>query len=88
MDQLKDRLGSAVIVLGAATGPEEVALVAGVTKDLTARVKAGDLINVVAGELGGRGGGRPDMAQAGGNDVERLEAVLQTVPGLVEKNLV
>jgi hypothetical protein len=59
-----------------------VALVAGVTKDLTDRVKAGDLMREFAGRLGGKGGGRPDMAQGGGSDVAALPAVLEAVPGL------
>ncbi len=87
MDQLKDRLGSAVIVLAAVTGPEELALIAGVTKDRMGQVKAGDLINAVAQQVGGRGGGRPDMAQAGGSDVSKLDEALGSVVAWVEERL-
>ncbi|OGA28899.1 MAG: alanine--tRNA ligase, partial [Betaproteobacteria bacterium RIFCSPLOWO2_02_FULL_65_24] len=67
LDRLKDKLKSAAIVLAASEGAK-VSLVAGVTSDLTTRVKAGELVNFVAQQVGGKGGGRPDMAQAGGND--------------------
>ena len=87
MDQLKDRLGSAVVVLAAVTGPEELALIAGVTKDRMGQVKAGDLINAVAQQVGGRGGGRPDMAQAGGSDVAKLDEALGSVVAWVEERL-
>ena len=87
LDQLKDKLGSAAIVLAAVDG-EKITLVAGVTKDQTGRVKAGELVNVVASRVGGKGGGRPDMAQAGGNQPEHLDAALQAVPGWVEQQLV
>ncbi|EGV51892.1 alanyl-tRNA synthetase [endosymbiont of Riftia pachyptila (vent Ph05)] len=83
MDQLKNKLGSAVILLAAING-DKVALVAGVTKDLTGRMKAGDLVKLVAEKIGGRGGGRPDMAQAGGNDPSALPQALALVPGWVE----
>jgi alanyl-tRNA synthetase len=78
LDQLKSKLGSAVVVL-AAESDGKVSLVAGVTKDLTGRMKAGDLIKAVAEKVGGRGGGRPDMAQAGGNDPAGLPAALELV---------
>jgi alanyl-tRNA synthetase len=78
MDKLKDRLKSAAIVLGAVDGGK-VALIAGVTADLTARVKAGELVNFVAQQVGGKGGGRPDMAQAGGTEPAKLAAALATV---------
>jgi alanyl-tRNA synthetase len=81
-DQLKDRLGSGVVVLGAVEG-EKVHLVAGVTKDLTATLKAGDLIRPVAELVGGRGGGRADFAQAGGNKPEAVDQALALVAGLV-----
>ncbi len=71
MDQLKNKLGSAIIVLGSATDGK-ASLIAGVTADLTAKVKAGELVNFVAGQVGGKGGGRPDMAQAGGTQPENL----------------
>ena len=66
VDQLKSRLGSAVIVLGSADADGKVTLIAGVTADATGKVKAGELVNFVAQQVGGRGGGRPDLAQAGG----------------------
>ena len=78
VDRLKDKLGSAIIVLGAAQG-DKVSLVAGVTQDNTARFKAGELINYVAQQVGGKGGGRADLAQAGGNDPRALAAALASV---------
>jgi alanyl-tRNA synthetase len=86
LDQCKNKLGSAVILLSAVDG-DKVALVAGVTKDLTERVKAGDLMREFAGRLGGKGGGRPDMAQGGGSDVAALQEVLQAVPAWVEQQV-
>jgi alanyl-tRNA synthetase len=85
-DQLKDRLGSGVVVLGAVED-DKVRLVAGVTKDLTETVKAGALIGPVAEHVGGRGGGRADFAQAGGNDPEKLDSALALVSGQVESAL-
>lgn len=75
IDQLKNKLGSAVVLLGGELDGK-VVLVAGVTKDLTAKVKAGDLIRFIAAEVGGKGGGRPDMAQGGGTDVAALDVAL------------
>ncbi|MEW5791942.1 MAG: alanine--tRNA ligase [Pseudomonadota bacterium] len=86
LDQLKDKLGSAAIVLAAVEG-EKVSLVAGVSKDLTDRIKAGELVNVVAAPLGGKGGGRADMAQAGGSHPDKLPEALAQVPGWVESRL-
>ena len=86
MDQLKNKLGSAVIVLGL-PADGKVNLIAGVTKDLIDRVKAGDLVNHVASQVGGKGGGRPDMAQAGGSEPENLAAALASVPGWLEENI-
>jgi alanyl-tRNA synthetase len=86
VDQLKNKLGSAVILLAAADG-DKIALTAGVTKDLTDRVRAGDLMKEFATRLGGKGGGRPDMAQGGGSDVQGLAAVLQAVPEWVQGQL-
>ncbi len=77
-DQLKDRLGSGVVVLGAVE-EDKVRLVASVTKDLTGSVKAGELIGPVAERVGGRGGGRPDFAQAGGTEPDELDAALGLV---------
>ncbi len=85
-DQLKDRLGSGVVVLGAVED-DKVRLVAGVTKDLTGTVKAGTLIGPVAEHVGGRGGGRADFAQAGGNDPEKLDSALALVSAQVEAAL-
>jgi alanyl-tRNA synthetase len=86
LDKLKDRLKSAAIVLGAVSDGK-VALIAGVTGDLTGKVKAGDLVNFVAQQVGGKGGGRPDMAQAGGTDPSKLPAALESVRGWVEQKL-
>ncbi len=86
MDQLKNKLGSAVVVLATETDGK-VSLVAGVTKDLTGRMKAGDLIKAVAEKVGGRGGGRPDMAQAGGTDPAGIPAALDLVDDWVRGNL-
>jgi alanyl-tRNA synthetase len=86
MDQLKDRLKSAAIVLGA-VNDGKVSLIAGVTSDLTARVKAGELVNFVAQQVGGKGGGRPDMAQAGGTDPGKLPGALQSVKSWVEERV-
>ncbi|NCA70262.1 MAG: alanine--tRNA ligase [Sphingobacteriia bacterium] len=86
LDQLKDRLGSGVIVL-AAEGAGKVSLIAGVTSDLTDRLKAGELIREVAERVGGKGGGRPDMAQAGGNDPAGLPAALALVEDWVRGRL-
>jgi len=87
VDQLKSQLGSAVIVLGAAGADGKVTLIAGVTADATARVKAGDIVNYVAQQVGGRGGGRPDLAQAGGTDAARLPEALQSVSSWVRERL-
>jgi alanyl-tRNA synthetase len=86
MDKLKDRLKSAAIVLGA-VNDGKVSLIAGVTSDLTASVKAGELVNFVAQQVGGKGGGRPDMAQAGGSEPANLPAALRSVRGWVEQRL-
>ena len=82
LDQLKGRLKSAAIVLGA-VNDGKVSLIAGVTSDLTARVKAGELVNFVAQQVGGKGGGKPDMAMAGGTDPSKLDAALASVRGWV-----
>jgi len=86
MDRLKDRLKSAAIVLGA-VADGKVSLVAGVTADLTSKLKAGELVNYVAQQVGGKGGGRPDMAQAGGSEPANLPAALRSVRGWVEQRL-
>ena len=86
MDQLKNKLGSAVVLLSSVEG-NDVTLVAGVSKDLTAKVKAGDLIKSIAPMVGGKGGGRPDMAQGGGNDPSALPAALESVYAWAESQL-
>ena len=86
LDQCKNKLGSGVILL-AAVEEGKIALVAGVTPDATDRVKAGDVIKHFAGLLGGKGGGRPDMAQGGGSDVAALPSVLATLPEWVSTQL-
>jgi alanyl-tRNA synthetase len=86
LDKLKDKLKSAAIVL-ASTGEGKVSLIAGVTADLTGKVKAGELVNFVAQQVGGKGGGRPDMAQAGGTNPSALPAALASVKGWVEAKL-
>jgi alanyl-tRNA synthetase len=86
MDKLRDKLKSAVLVL-ASTAGGKVTLIAGVTPDLTTKVKAGELVNMVAQQVGGKGGGRPDMAQAGGTDPAGLPAALASVRAWVEQRL-
>ena len=86
MDKLKDKLKSAAIVLAAVEGGK-VTLIAGVTADLTGKVKAGELVNHVAQQVGGKGGGRADMAQAGGTDPAKLPEALQSVKAWVEQRL-
>ena len=83
-DQLKDRLGTGIVVLGAVES-DKVHLVATISKDLTPRLKAGDLIKPVAELVGGRGGGRPDFAQAGGSRPDKVDDALALVPGIVAK---
>ena len=86
LDKLKDKLKSAAIVL-ASVNDGKVSLIAGVTADLTGKVKAGELVNMVAQQVGGKGGGRPDMAQAGGTDASALPAALASVAGWVGAKL-
>jgi len=83
VDQLRDKIGSGVVVLGSASNGN-VALIVGVTKDLTSRVQAGKVIGPVAQKVGGKGGGRPDLAEAGGKDAAALDAALDGVYGVVE----
>jgi alanyl-tRNA synthetase len=87
VDQLKDRLKSAVVVLASVESTAKVVLVAGVTEDQTARIKAGELAGAVAAQVGGRGGGRADFAQAGGSKPEALDAALESVPEFVRARL-
>jgi len=82
LDKLKDKLKSAAIVLATVEGGK-VQLAAGVTNDATARVKAGELVNFVAQQVGGKGGGKPDMAMAGGTDASKLASALASVQGWV-----
>jgi alanyl-tRNA synthetase len=86
MDKLKDRLKSAAIVLGA-VHDGKVSLIAGVTADLTGKLKAGELVNYVAQQVGGKGGGRPDMAQAGGTEPAKLPVALESVKSWVEQRV-
>ncbi|MDF0679111.1 MAG: DHHA1 domain-containing protein, partial [Nitrosomonas sp.] len=86
LDNFKNRLKSCVVVLGTIE-KDKVTLIAGVTDDLTVKLKAGDLINFVAQQVGGKGGGRADMAQAGGTLPEKLPQALASVPSWVEQNL-
>ena len=87
VDQLKDKFKSAVVVLASVEGPAKVVLVVGVTDDQTARIKAGELAGAVAAQVGGRGGGRADFAQAGGSKPEALDAALASVPDFVRARL-
>jgi alanyl-tRNA synthetase len=86
LDKLKDKLKSSAIVLATSEG-EKVSLIAGVTQDLISKVKAGELVNFVASQVGGKGGGRPDMAQAGGTDSKALPKALASVQGWVAERL-
>jgi len=86
MDKLKDKLKTAAIVLATVDG-DKVQLAAGVTADTTAKVKAGELVNFVAQQVGGKGGGKPDMAMAGGTDVSKLSAALASVTGWVQSKV-
>jgi alanyl-tRNA synthetase len=86
VDQLRDKIGSGVVVLGSATNGN-VALIVGVTKDLTSRIQAGKVIGPVAQKVGGKGGGRPDLAEAGGKDPSSLDAALGEAYGVVEEIL-
>jgi alanyl-tRNA synthetase len=86
VDQLRDKLGSGVVVLGSTTNGS-VSLIVGVTKDLTSRIQAGKVIGPVAQKVGGKGGGRPDLAEAGGKDPGELDAALGEVYGVVESLL-
>lgn len=86
IDQMKNKLGSGVVVLATVSG-DKIALAAGVTKELTGQVKAGDLVRELTAKIGGKGGGRPDFAQGGGTDTAALPAALEAVAGLVETAL-
>lgn len=86
VDQLRDKVGSGVVVLGSATDGN-VSLIVGVTKDLTSRIQAGKVIAPVAQKVGGKGGGRPDLAEAGGKDASALDAALGESYTVVEQLL-
>jgi alanyl-tRNA synthetase len=86
MDKLKDKLKTAVIVLAAVDGAK-VQLAAGVTADMTGKLKAGELVNFVARQVGGKGGGKPDMAMAGGSDAAGVPAALKSVQGWVAQRV-
>jgi alanyl-tRNA synthetase len=86
MDKLKDKLKSAAIVLAAVDG-DKVQLAAGVTADVMKTMKAGDLVNFVAQQVGGKGGGKPDMAMAGGTQAAQLPQALKSVPDWVSTQM-
>ena len=86
MDKLKDKLKTAAIVLAAVDG-DKVQIAAGVTADSVGRIKAGELVNFVAQQVGGKGGGKPDMAMAGGTDAAQLPAALASVVGWVTQKV-
>jgi alanyl-tRNA synthetase len=87
VDQLKDKLKSAIIVLASVDATNKITLVAGVTADQISKIKAGELVGNVAGQVGGKGGGRPDFAQAGGNNPAALPAALESVEQFVRSKL-
>ena len=86
LDRTRSRIGRGLVVLGSVDG-EKVSLVAGVSRDLTDRLQAGPLVNFVAAQVGGKGGGRPDMAQAGGNDPSKLDPALDSVAAWVRERI-
>jgi alanyl-tRNA synthetase len=86
IDRVKDKLQNAVVVMGSVENGK-VRLAAGVTKNNTGKIRAGDLVNFVAGQVGGKGGGRPDFAQAGGSNPDALDAALASVPAWVSEHL-
>lgn len=87
VDDMKNTLGSGIIVLATTDNLDKISIIVGVTKDLTASIKAGELVNVIAEQIGGKGGGRADMAQAGGNDVSALPKALSLVKDWVAEKL-
>ncbi|HUB53318.1 MAG TPA: DHHA1 domain-containing protein, partial [Terracidiphilus sp.] len=82
-DNLKQKLGEGVVILASAQPEGKVAIIAGVTPGLVKRVQAGKLVGAVAKLVGGSGGGRPDMAEAGGKDQSKIDAALKAAPGIV-----
>jgi alanyl-tRNA synthetase len=90
VDNLRNKLGSGVVVLGTVLeveGEKSVALIVGVTKDLTGRIQAGKIVGLIAQKVGGKGGGRPDLAEAGGKDVSQLDAALGSATEVVQSLL-
>jgi alanyl-tRNA synthetase len=87
VDQLKNKLASAIVVLGSVDAGGKVLLIAGVTPDITGTVKAGELVNFVAQQVGGKGGGRPDLAQAGGTEPDKLDAALDSVQAWLRERM-
>jgi alanyl-tRNA synthetase len=88
VDQMRDKLGSGVVVLGSASASDgNVSLIVGVTKDLTGRIQAGKVIGPIAQKVGGKGGGRPDLAEAGGKDAAALDSALGEAYSVVESLL-
>ncbi len=87
LDDLKNRIGSGIVVLGTAVSEDRVSLIAGITSDLTGKVKAGELINMVASYVGGKGGGRPDLARAGGTNPANLSKAIDSVSPWLEERL-
>ena len=83
VDNLRNQLGSGVVVLGSAQEEGKVALIVGVTKDLTGRVQAGKIVGELAKKVGGSGGGRPDMAEAGGKDASQLDSAMASAADVV-----
>jgi alanyl-tRNA synthetase len=83
VDNLRNKLGSGIVVLGSADAEGKVALIVGVTKDLTSRIQAGKVVGQIAKLVGGSGGGRPDMAEAGGKDASQLDAALSSAAEVV-----
>jgi alanyl-tRNA synthetase len=83
VDELRGKLGSGVVVLGAATAEGKATLIVGVTKDLTTRLQAGKIVGLLAVKVGGKGGGRPDLAEAGGSDISALDSALASAPEVI-----
>ena len=86
LDKVKNKIGQGAVVLASING-KRIDLVAGVTKDLMSKVNAGELVNYVAGQVGGKGGGRADMARAGGRDIEKLPDALRSVASYIRERL-
>jgi len=86
IDQLRNKLGTSVVIL-AAVNDGKIALAVGVSSDVTSRIKAGNIMKHLAGQVGGKGGGRPDMAQGSGSDLDALPGAINGITGWVEENL-